>query len=39
MSDRIMVMGEAKIHQIDTPRQILDSPADDYVRSFVLDNL
>ena len=39
MSDRIRVMGEAKIHQIDTPRQILDSPADDYVRSFVLDNL
>lgn len=39
MSDRIMVMGRGKIHQIDTPRQILDSPADDYVRSFVLDNL
>ncbi len=39
LSDRIMVMGEARIHQLDTPRGLLDRPADDYVRSFVLDNL
>ena len=39
MSDRIMVMGEARIHQIGTPREILDAPADDYVKSFVIDNL
>lgn len=39
MSDRIMVMGEAHIHQIGTPREILDNPADEYVRSFVIDNL
>lgn len=39
MSDRIMVMGEAHIHQIGTPREILDDPADDYVKSFVIDNL
>ena len=39
MSDRIMVMGEAHIHQIGTPREILDNPADDYVKSFVIDNL
>ena len=39
MSDRIMVMGEAEIHQLGTPEEILDFPADDYVRSFVLDNL
>lgn len=39
MSDRIMVMGEAHIHQIGTPQEILDAPADDYVRSFVIDNL
>lgn len=39
MSDRIMVMGEAHIHQIGTPREILDAPADDYVKSFVIDNL
>ena len=39
MSDRIMVMNEAHIHQIGTPREILDNPADDYVKSFVIDNL
>lgn len=39
MSDRIMVMGEAHIHQIGTPKEILDNPADEYVRSFVIDNL
>ena len=39
MSDRIMVMGEARIHQLDTPDNILDAPADDYVREFVIDNL
>lgn len=39
MSDRIMVMGEAHIHQIGTPREILDAPANEYVKSFVIDNL
>ena len=39
MSDRIMVMGNAKIHQIGTPQEILAHPADDYVKSFVIDNL
>lgn len=39
MSDRIMVMGEAEIHQTGTPEEILDSPADGYVKSFVIDNL
>lgn len=39
LSDRIMVMGEAHIHQIGTPREILDAPADEYVKSFVIDNL
>lgn len=39
MSDRIMVMGDAHIHQLDTPFEILKSPADDYVREFVIDNL
>ncbi len=39
MSDRIMVMEEARIHQIGTPREILDAPADEYVKSFVIDNL
>ena len=39
MSDRIMVMQEARIVQLDTPENIVDNPADDYVREFVLDNL
>lgn len=39
MSDRIMVMGEAEIHQIGTPDELLDSPANGYVKSFVIDNL
>ena len=39
MSDRIMVMGGAEIHQIGTPDELLDSPADGYVKSFVIDNL
>lgn len=39
MSDRIMVMKEAKIEQLDTPENIISNPANDYVREFVLDNL
>ncbi len=39
MSDRIMVMEKAKISQIDTPRAIIATPANDYVKSFVVDNL
>lgn len=39
LSDRIMVMGDAEIHQLATPDEILDHPADDYVRTFVLENL
>lgn len=39
LSDRIMVMGDGRIHQLDTPNTILDAPADDYIRSFVIDNL
>ena len=39
MSDRIMVMGEAEIHQIGTPDELLDSPADGNVKSYVIDNL
>ncbi len=39
MSDRIMVMTTAKISQIGTPEQILSSPANDYVKKFVVNNL
>ena len=39
MSDRIMVMGEGKIHQLAQPQKILDEPATEYVRRFVVENL
>ena len=39
LSDRIMVMGESRIHQLATPDEILEDPADDYVKDFVIDNL
>lgn len=39
MSDRIMVMKEAKIVQLDTPENIVDHPVNDYVREFVLENV
>lgn len=39
MSDRIMVMEAGDIHQIDTPQNIVDHPADDYVKNFVIKNI
>lgn len=39
MSDRIMVMHNGQIEQLDTPRAIIDHPTTPYVQSFVCDNL
>lgn len=39
MADRIMVMDKAKLIQIDTPLNIIKTPASDYVQHFVVDNL
>ena len=39
MSDRIMIMREANVVQLDTPENIIDHPADEYVENFVLKNL
>lgn len=39
MSDRIMVMQEAKVVQLDQPENILEHPANEYVENFVLKNL
>ena len=39
MADRIMVMDEAKLIQLDTPMDIINHPANAYVQRFVLDNL
>ena len=39
LSDRIMVMDEGNIVQLDTPAEIYGNPADAYVKSFVVDQL
>lgn len=39
MADRIMVMDEAKLIQIDAPMDIINHPANEYVQRFVLNNL
>lgn len=39
LSDRIMVMEESKLSQIDTPENIISNPKNEYVKSFVIDNL
>ena len=39
MSDRIMVMDAGTIHQLDSPQNIIDHPADDYVKQFVIKNI
>ena len=39
MSDRIMVMDSGIIHQLDTPHNIIDHPADEYVKKFVIRNI
>ncbi len=39
MADRIMVMNEGKINQIDTPQNIMKKPSDKFVKTFVVDNI
>ncbi|MGI5897460.1 MAG: ABC transporter ATP-binding protein [Oscillospiraceae bacterium] len=39
MSDRIMVMSEGHIEQLDTPFEIYNHPVNDYVHTFVVDHL
>ncbi|MBR0385811.1 MAG: ABC transporter ATP-binding protein [Erysipelotrichaceae bacterium] len=39
LSDRIMVMSEANVVQLDTPTNIIRHPANDYIREFVIENL
>lgn len=39
LSDRIMIMNQGEICQIDTPENILKNPAGEYVKTFVIDNL
>ena len=39
MSEKIMIMTEGIIHQLDTPENIINNPADDFVKTFVINNL
>ena len=39
LSDRIMVLEQGRVSQLDTPEEIINHPANGYVQSFVLDNL
>lgn len=39
LSDRVMVMGGGRIHQLATPDEMIAHPADDYVADFVVKNL
>ena len=39
LSDRILIMDKGNISQLDTPESICRNPANDYVRSFVLENI
>ena len=39
LSDRVMVMGDGRIHQLATPDEIIAHPADEYVSDFVVENL
>ena len=39
LADRIMVMSEGNIEQLDTPKNIYDNPANQYVKDFVLAHL
>ena len=39
LSDRIMVMSEGSIEQIDTPKNVYSHPASQYVEDFVVKQL
>lgn len=39
MSDRIMVMEDKSVSQIDTPHNIIKNPANQFVNQFVIENL
>ena len=39
MANRIMVMDEAQLVQVDTPMNIIQNPANEYVQRFVVNNL
>ncbi len=39
MSDRIMVMNNGVMEQLDIPEKLIDAPQSEFVKSFVADNI
>lgn len=39
LSDRVVILNNSKIEQFDTPDQIVNNPASDFVKSFILKQL
>ncbi len=39
LSDRVMIMNDGNIEQLDIPNKIYNSPKNDYVKKFVVDHL
>lgn len=39
LGDRVAILDRGRVRQVGTPREILESPADDFVREFVADEL
>ena len=39
LSDRVMVINEGEIVQLDAPKEIYKNPKNDYIKRFVVDNL
>ena len=39
MSDRVLILNQGRIAQYDAPENIIDHPASDFVRDFILHQL
>jgi osmoprotectant transport system ATP-binding protein len=39
LGDRVAILDRGRLRQLGTPREVLESPADDFVREFVADEL
>jgi ABC-type proline/glycine betaine transport system ATPase subunit len=39
LADRVAILDRGRVRQVGRPREILDAPADDFVRDFVSDEL
>jgi ABC-type proline/glycine betaine transport system ATPase subunit len=39
LGDRVAILDRGRARQVGTPREILESPADDFVREFVSDEV